>query len=139
MSAITKILDRLDGVRQTKPGRWIAKCPAHPDRSPSLSIKEENDGRILLLDFGGCPTQIVLQAIGLDFRDLYDAPLAHHLPPIRGGFTARELLELTAHEATVAALLARDAQSRQLTVEEITRLEKAADRLTKAQALVHGR
>ena len=39
MTAAT-ILDRLDGVRPTGDGRWIARCPAHDDRSPSLSIRE---------------------------------------------------------------------------------------------------
>ncbi|MSQ55589.1 MAG: DNA primase, partial [Betaproteobacteria bacterium] len=31
----TTLLDRLDGVRATGPGRWIAQCPAHPDKRPS--------------------------------------------------------------------------------------------------------
>ena len=39
MSAAARLLDRLTGVKQTAPGRWIAKCPAHEDRSPSLSIR----------------------------------------------------------------------------------------------------
>lgn len=71
------ILERLTAVKQTAPGRWIARCPAHQDRAPSLSIREVEDGRVLLHCFSGCPTQDVLQAIGLDFGDLYDKPLAH--------------------------------------------------------------
>lgn len=81
----------------------------------------------------------MLAKIGLRMSDLFDQPIAHHLPPIRGGFSARELLELNAHEATVVALLACDAQSRSLTADETQRLVQAAARLGKAQELVHGR
>jgi len=54
MSA-TPVLDRLDKVKQTGPDRWIACCPAHDDKSPSLAVRELDDGRILLHDFGGAP------------------------------------------------------------------------------------
>lgn len=138
MSAAAKLLDRLTGVKQTAPGRWHAKCPAHEDKSPSLSIRELEDGRVLMHDFGGCGTGDVLAAIGLTFTDLFDRPLAHHLPPVRGGFSARELLELNAHEALVAAMLSTKAADEGLTEQEAQRLRKAAARLTKAKAMLHG-
>jgi hypothetical protein len=89
MSAIDKVLDRLQAVKRTGEGRWMARCPAHPDKTPSLSIREMPDGRVLLYDFGGCGNGDVLSAMGLRMSDLFNGPLAHHLPPIRGGFTAR--------------------------------------------------
>ena len=138
-AAAHRILDRLAGVRSTGAGRWIARCPAHQDRSPSLSIRETADGRVLLHDFGGCPTGDVLAALGLELRDLFDRPLANHLPPIRGGFSARELLEATSHEATVAAMLADKAARGELTAEDAIRLAQAAGRIAKAQGLTHGR
>ena len=139
LSAVSKVLDRVDGMKQTGKGRWIAKCPAHEDRSPSLSIRENDDGRCLLHCFGGCETSDVLAAIGLSFADLFDKPLEHHLPPIRGGFSARELLELNSHEATVAAMLADKAAAGTLTTDDAQRLVQAAARLGKAQALANGR
>jgi hypothetical protein len=134
MSAAGKILDRVEGVRCSGEGRWMAKCPAHADKHASLSIRELPDGRMLLHCFAGCATQDVLQAVGLDFGDLYEKPLAHHLPPIRGGYSARELLELNAHEALVAAFLATKAGDEGLTPEEAQRLRKAAARLTQARS-----
>ena len=68
---VKELLSRLDGVRQVGPGKWVARCPAHPDRRPSLSIAEGKDGRILLHCFAGCRTADVLQALGLTFRDLF--------------------------------------------------------------------
>ena len=139
MNAVDKVLDRVTGIRQTAPSRWIALCSAHEDRSPSLSIRETQDGRVLLHCFAGCANSDVLASMGLRMTDLFDKPIEHHLPPIRGGFSARELLELSSHEATVVALLACDAQSRPLTAEELERLTQAAARLGKAQDLTHGR
>lgn len=139
MSAACKVLDRLTGVKQAAQGRWMARCPAHEDKSPSLSIREMEDGRVLLHCFAGCANGDILAVLGLRFGDLFIGPIAHHLPPVRGGFSARELLELNAHEATVVALLATDARRRQLNAAEMTRLTEAAERLLKAQALVHGR
>jgi hypothetical protein len=140
MSAIDKVLDRLDCVKRTREGRWMAKCPAHLDKSPSLSIREMADGRILVHDFGGCGTDDILAAMGLRMSDLFDKALEHHLPPIRGGLSARELLELNGHEATVVQLLAHKAAvGGRLTAEDCERLNQAADRLGRAAAAIQGR
>jgi hypothetical protein len=105
MSIAAKVLDRLDRVKQTRPNHWMARCPAHEDRSPSLSIRELDDGRILLHCFAECPIGDVLASLGLDFSDLFVKSSAHHLPPIRATLNARELIEVTAHEVFLASLL----------------------------------
>ena len=66
-----ELLRLLEGVKQVGPGRWVARCPAHDDHTPSLSIREAEDGRILLHCFAGCRTADVLQALGLTWRDLF--------------------------------------------------------------------
>jgi hypothetical protein len=140
MSAAAKVLDRLQRVRQSRPDNYMAACPCCQSKSGRpLSVRSMDDGRVLIHAFCGCETEDVLAAIGLGLGDLFDAPLAHHLPPVRGGLSARELLELSAHEANVATLLACDAQTRPLTAPELERLAQAAARLGKAQDLVHGR
>jgi hypothetical protein len=52
---------------------FMAKCPAHADRNPSLSIAEK-DSQILLRCHAGCDTRDVLGAIGLTFEDLHEGP-----------------------------------------------------------------
>lgn len=52
-------------------GRWHAHCPAHPDQTPSLSIREGYDGRTLLRCWAGCATKAVLLASGLTWGDLF--------------------------------------------------------------------
>lgn len=61
-------LSRLDGVRRSGTG-YVARCPAHDDSNPSLSVMEEN-GRILLRCHAGCATNTILETLGIEFRAL---------------------------------------------------------------------
>lgn len=49
-------------ARQVGPGKWMARCPAHEDRTPSLSIRE-GDIAPLVHCFGGCDRVDVIQAL----------------------------------------------------------------------------
>lgn len=110
MSAADKLLSRLDKVRRAGPGRWSARCPAHEDRSPSLSIRELDDGRLLLHCFGGCDVHAVLGALALSAEDLFPARqrVGHGVKPERRPWSATQLLDLAAFEATVIVLITAD-------------------------------
>jgi putative DNA primase/helicase len=41
---------------------WMAKCPAHDDHNPSLSIRQA-DGKVLLHCHAGCSQQDVIKAL----------------------------------------------------------------------------
>jgi len=145
MSAAAKMLDRLERVKQTAPGRWLARCPAHEDRSPSLSVRELDDGRVLLHDFGGCDTESVLAALGLTLGDLFEKPLAE--PYARGGFRAshsripaRDLLEVISEETSVVAIIATDLlASKTVSETDWQRLATAAARIGRARDHARGR
>jgi hypothetical protein len=141
LTALSKVLDRLDRPKQTRPGNWVAGCPCcQSKRGRPVSVRELEDGRVLIHAFCGCATADVMGAVGLALGDLFEKPLApSSLPPVRGGLSAREILELVSHEATVAALLASDAQARRLTEDESVRLAQAAARLSKAREMACGR
>ena len=49
----------------------MAKCPAHEDRTASLSIGEWDDGRVLLTCHAGCSLEAILAAAHLEARDLF--------------------------------------------------------------------
>ncbi|MCS7316625.1 MAG: CHC2 zinc finger domain-containing protein [Bryobacteraceae bacterium] len=49
-------------ARRTGAGRWMARCPAHEDRDPSLSITESG-GKVLVHCFGGCAQHDVIEAL----------------------------------------------------------------------------
>lgn len=105
---IHDILNVLDKVRPTGHSEWVACCPAHEDRSPSLAVKDNGDGRILLHCFAGCAAQAVLDAIGLTFADVLPERLSvEGLKPLK--WNPRTVLEAIAHDVEVIALLAEDA------------------------------
>lgn len=52
---------------------WVACCPAHDDRSPSLSIREQN-GRILLYCFAGCSVEAICAAARITTKELFTEP-----------------------------------------------------------------
>ena len=45
-------------------GGWMARCPAHDDREPSLSISEGDDGKVLVRCHAGCDQERVIAALG---------------------------------------------------------------------------
>ena len=71
---IDLILSKLNRAKKAGPESWMACCPAHEDRTPSLSISAGDDGRVLLNCFAGCGVEAVLAALGLDLSDLYVTP-----------------------------------------------------------------
>lgn len=67
--SIDRFLTKFDGVKKTG-ANWMAKCPAHNDQKPSLSIKEGREGGIVLFCHGGCETKNVLAAAGWSVADI---------------------------------------------------------------------
>lgn len=80
---IERLLPLLEGVRANGPDAWVAKCPAHEDRSPSLSVRQNSDGTLLIHDFGGCEPGEILAAVGLEIGDLFPPRLQAATPAER--------------------------------------------------------
>ncbi len=57
--------------KQAGRNQWEARCPAHDDRRPSLSIGRGDDGTALVKCQAGCATDDVVKAVGLNLRDLF--------------------------------------------------------------------
>jgi hypothetical protein len=72
-----QLLDRLQSVKPNGAG-WIARCPAHEDHKPSLTIAEGEHGRILLKCHAGCTTETICGALGIKLADLFDGKAAHN-------------------------------------------------------------
>ena len=127
------MLQNLDKVKRTGPGRWLACCPSHEDRAPSLSIRETDDGRLLLHCFAGCHTESVIGALGLRWEDLMeDLPAGvHSRPKVRRAWSVGDALELIDQEATVLAIIVADmAKQGALPPEVKERALKATARLS---------
>ena len=70
MTPIDLFLSRLQKV-QGRGGKYQACCPAHEDRSPSLSIREATDGRVLIHCHAGCEVSDIVESTGLTLGDLF--------------------------------------------------------------------
>jgi hypothetical protein len=104
---VDALLSRLDKVKRTGAENWIACCPAHDDRQPSMTVRETGDGKILIHCFAGCGVDSILAAVGMEMTDLFpDGPLFHHARPLQHRLPARDVLECVAMEAMIVAITA---------------------------------
>jgi hypothetical protein len=136
MSTSNAILSRLDKVRETGSNRWMACCPAHEDKSPSLSIRELQDGRTLVHCFAGCAPDDILAAVSLSWKDLrsdtYTAPRS--APAWTRKFNPLDLLRIVSEEVTLVAIVANDMLARKTISEESwKRLATAASRINRVR------
>jgi hypothetical protein len=140
---ISPLLARLDKVKTTGRGRWIACCPAHDDKHPSLALRELDDGRILIHCFAGCEPLEILKTIGLDWQDLFpDDSRPPPGPPLHRPFFARDIIECLNDDILFVALIAaRLYLCETITAEDKDRLLLCAERLANAANLGyrHGR
>jgi len=66
---VERLLEKLPDAKQVGKG-WSARCPAHEDRRPSLSVAEGDDGRALVRCHAGCTTEDICAVVGLTVLDL---------------------------------------------------------------------
>lgn len=151
MSDIETLLGRLDGVRQTGLETWMAKCPAHEDRAPSLSIRAVPDGRILVNCFATCSPEAVVSGVGMSLADLMpprprdtpNGPGGH--PPLRQPWPLAHLSELLRHDALVVSIaidrmIALEAleDANDLSTEDLAQASDAAHRILETLGGVWG-
>lgn len=107
---IDLLLSRLKKVKATRRDSWLACCPAHDDKNPSMGIKLESDGRILMYCRAGCSTESILDSIGMEFKDLFPERLSNEtgFKPVREHFSPRDLLYLIQQEARIVCIAAID-------------------------------
>ncbi len=125
---IHMLLDRLDCIRQTRPNRWTARCPAHDDRSPSLAITEAEDGTVLVKCWAGCSAEAIVGAVGLELKDLFP-PRFDYQATSKGKhprYSASEVVKTLMTEATIVVLGYRALQRGEaLNLHDQARLELA--------------
>lgn len=131
---------RLDRARRTGNGSWIACCPAHGDKSPSLTVREVDDGRLLIHCFGGCGAAEVVASMGLALGDLFPPkPAGDFAKPVRRPFPAADVLEAMAHELlTAQQIVVSVAESGSATAAQRARLAQAASRIENARKVANG-
>lgn len=106
-------------ARRTGRGRWQAKCPSHPDRRPSLSIRQGERGILLRCWSAGCTAEQVCAALGIRVADLFDGPPA----------TPEQLAILNAERKAKAAQERRERAVGRAQRDRVWKLQQLADSL----------
>ncbi|WP_207884548.1 AAA family ATPase [Pseudomonas sp. 30_B] len=119
------LLSRLRGVKKHG-AQYMARCPAHEDKSPSLSLSRGDDGRALVHCYAGCELRDVLTTVGLELRDLFPENLSpeQRQQYRRNKLEAARRLELVVVEAAKGEVSAGD-----LSNESAARLALAHERI----------
>ena len=136
------LLARLQGVKRTGHGRYIARCPSHTDKTPSLAIRDLDDGRTLVHCFAGCTVEEVLVAVGLEFDALFPQKPAtdHRVKAERRPFLPTDVFEIARSELAIVAVIACDMHKEcQISAEDYDRVLTACDRLSSIAKAAYGR
>jgi 5S rRNA maturation endonuclease (ribonuclease M5) len=67
--SLALVLSKCESLRKNGKG-WMAKCPAHPDRTPSLAIQEGDSQPVVLTCHADCDRDDVLKGMGLSWADV---------------------------------------------------------------------
>lgn len=135
------LLSRLQKVRSLGANRWLACCPAHDDRRPSLRIRDD-DGRILVRCMShGCGFVDIVTALGMSASDFFPpgpAPI-NGIRPIRKPFFPSDVFETARFEVAVASMIARDIYiAEQVSEDEYDRLLLSMSRLNRIAEAAYG-
>jgi len=144
---VEHLLSRLDRVRSCGKG-WIARCPAHEDKTASLSIAVGESGAAMVHCFAGCRAADVVGALGLEFADLFvrkptsnmsyaeRAALREHARQAQW----RAALNVIGFEAKIVVIAGRDIKAgKALNDTDELRLDEALIRIDDAREVFNGR
>jgi hypothetical protein len=137
MSALETLLSRLTKVKG-KRDSWTACCPAHEDKSPSLAVRQIDDGRILMHCFADCSIQSIMAAIGMDVGDLFPPDEKRQfytdpMKPMKVSFYATDLMRIINFESTILQIAAFDvSEGKSLSDNDRKRVRLAHERITEA-------
>lgn len=138
---IETLLSNLHKVKRTSNNSWMACCPSHVEKTPSLSIKDDN-GKILLHCFGQqCGVDDIVAAVGMDLQDLFppsdnydhsQEAYEARSKTKRGLFPSSDVLSALEFESLVLVMIAKDMLDTG-TVDQITK-----DRLWQCHLRISG-
>jgi hypothetical protein len=128
--SIEALLSKLDKVKSTGKDRWLACCPAHGDKNPSMHIKLDESGRILINCKVGCGTYEILQSIGLEWADVMPNDQGYTKPTNKKLY-ATEALQLLRYESQIIYMGALSILDKTLSYNDKERIGKAMDIINK--------
>ena len=132
MQPIEKVLSRLENPKQRQDGQWSARCPAHEDKNPSLSVCETDEGAVLAKCFAGCSFESIYASLGLEVSEAFPPRNKSGREPRKTPrlIAASQALEILDTEANFVAVCANNlANGLTLNEADLERLNKSSGRI----------
>jgi hypothetical protein len=122
---LDQFLTKLDRVKSTGTNQWVACCPHHGDKRPSLAIKHDTvTGKVLVKCWAGCDIEDIMAAVGMKVSDLFpDKP--EYTKPTRSYFGAETIVKSLYHDLFTLRYYARQLEGGHELAEVIARLDEA--------------
>lgn len=137
--SVDALLSRLEKVRATGKATWTARCPAHEDKTPSLSVRETDDGHVLIYCHAQCGIDRIASALGVDLAEFFPPKPVNTSPPLRRPFPAADVLECVSAETAIVLVCASTVrQGEKLSDVDHKRLLVAVERIEQARRLALG-
>lgn len=141
MSALDAFLSRLQKVRKTGKSSWLACCPAHGDKNPSMSVSVGNDGRVLVHCFSQqCGIDEIAGAVGMTVSELMpDNAGFQRAKPLKCAVNPRDAMFAMRSDLTEALIYAKAVQRGEvLDADASLKLAKIVGRVQMAIELTGG-
>jgi len=124
-------LTALDRVKKTGFNKWIACCPVHNDKTPSLAIRLVEGDRLLFHCFGcGANGIEICKSLNINPEELFPPRLENHKRE-RVPFPAEQILSALVHEVGIVTAASHAiANGEKLNANDVRRIETARERLT---------
>jgi hypothetical protein len=138
--SVDNLLNRLQKVKRTSNNSWMACCPAHDDRNPSLAVKDA-DGKVLLKCMAGCSASDILGSLGMDFADIMppSQPVQHKATQPPQKIYATDAIKAIKFESQIVCLAAYDLRKGIKPNDvDMARLDLAMERINTALEMVYG-
>lgn len=130
-----EFLSRLQKVRKVGSDSWVACCPAHEDKHPSMTVTEV-DERLLIHCFAGCGIDEIVGAVGMDLADLFPEKQGKRK---RGKFDPYAVLRAVDQELDIILIVCSDIiNCNGCSDEDFQRLRTAVERVKKGKRLACG-
>lgn len=106
--SIDVFLNKLNKVTSKGNGRWLACCPVHNDKSPSLAIDDDN-GVVLIHCFGcGATGPEVADKLGIDISELFppnNTDYENHTNQSRKYFNSGHVIDALFDEILISTII----------------------------------
>ena len=109
---LQNLLNQLHKVQSRGRDYYVACCPAHADKNPSLAVKLDGE-KILIKCWSGCDAQSILNAVGLDFEDVFpDREIYRQSGSERPTLSSSDALRIVKNEARIIWMMANDIKNK---------------------------